>query len=77
MTRYASEAERLRAHREAFQLALQLGCTPREAEERLRAEKAAAADREASGRLAAKLDRPLTPAPSAAPDWDAPWMLNN
>ena len=39
MARYASEAERLRAHREAFTLALQLGCTPREAERELRRRK--------------------------------------
>lgn len=39
MARYASEAERLRAHREAFTLALQLGCTPREAEREMRRRK--------------------------------------
>lgn len=32
MARHASEADRLRAHRAAFNLALELGVTPREAE---------------------------------------------
>ena len=77
MAHYASEAERLRAHREAFQLALQLGCTPREAAEQLRLEKAAQADREASSRLAAKSGNPLPPAISRAPEWDARWMHND
>lgn len=35
-----SEAERYRAHREAFCLAMELGCTPREAEARLRRQQA-------------------------------------
>lgn len=74
MSRYASEAERLRAHREAFLLALELGCTPREAEERLQLERAATVDREASVRLAAKYGNPLPPAATALSDWDARWM---
>lgn len=77
MARYTSEAERLRAHREAFTLALELGCTPREAEEHLRLERASAADVEASSRLAAKQAAPLSPPASAVPDWDAPWMHHN
>ena len=36
MGRYASEADRLRAHRAAFTLALELGCTPKDAEAELR-----------------------------------------
>jgi hypothetical protein len=41
MSRAASLAEHYRAHREAFELALRLGCTPKEAERKLRAEKRA------------------------------------
>lgn len=50
MARYASEAERLRAHRRAFELALELGCTPKEAEQEI----ARIAARE---RLRARMDR--------------------
>lgn len=50
MGRWASEAERLRAHRQAFELALELGCTPKEAEQEI----ARIAARE---RLRARMDR--------------------
>lgn len=36
MPKYASLAEQYRMHREAFGLALELGCTPRQAEQMLR-----------------------------------------
>ena len=36
MARPASLADRFRANREAFELGLKLGCTPREAKEKLR-----------------------------------------
>jgi hypothetical protein len=57
MARQASLAEYYRAHREAFTLALELKCTPREAEIELKRRAA----REARERLDAKLNAPLTP----------------
>ncbi len=76
MARHASEAERLRAHREAFCLAMELGITPREAEAELRRRRAIARDHETTARLQAK----MCAAPRAAqhsPSWDAPWMMRN
>lgn len=57
----ASMAERLRAHREAFELALQLGCTPKEAEAEIARRKAAEKARQARERLEAKMNAPLRP----------------
>jgi len=51
MARAVSDAERYRAHREAFTLALELGCTPVEAADELRRRAAAKADRAATARL--------------------------
>lgn len=79
MARYASEAERLRAHREAFTLALELGCTPREAEAELRRRK--------TRRRATCGTRVPEPAPAAtdavphpAPgfgEWGTRWMMRD
>lgn len=57
---FASEAEYYRAHREAFLLAQELGCTPKEAEDELRRRQAFARDREATRRLAAKRNAPCS-----------------
>lgn len=76
MARYASEAERLRAHREAFNLALELGITPREAEAELRRRRAIAHDRESTARLQAKMCAASQPSRISA-SWDAPWMMRN
>ena len=76
MARHASQAEHYRAHREAFMLAMELGCTPREAEAELRRRRAAARDREATERLETK----MTAAPSSRgvwARWDAPWMMRD
>ena len=75
MPRFASEADRLRAHREAFLLALELGCTPREAEAELRRRAARDRDAQASARLAAKMAAPL-PA-LRRPPADEPWMMRD
>lgn len=57
----SSSAEQTRQARLAFELALQLGCTPREAAEELRRRAAMERHREAADRLAAKMaERPLT-----------------
>ena len=77
MPRFASEAERLRAHREEFTLALELGCTPREAREKLRSMRARERDRAATDRLAARMEAPLTPAGQAAPARDERWMMRD
>lgn len=76
MARFASEAERFRAHREAFELALELGCTPAAAAHELRRRRAAASDQEATRRLAAKVAE-SAPCQTAAARWDAPWMLRD
>lgn len=70
-----SLAERLRAHREAFQLALQLGCTPKEAEQEIARRKTAARSREVRARLAAKMNAP--PRPRQHENWNAPWMMRD
>lgn len=75
-----SLAEHYRAHREAFELALRLGCTPKEAERKLRAEKRArrqvcgtAAPVAAEQEDTVQMDQP--PADFAA--WSAPWMMRD
>lgn len=52
-------AEKLRAHREAFELALQLRCTPAQAAEELHRRAAAARHDAGTRRLAAKINTPL------------------
>ncbi len=80
MARYASEAERLRAHRRAFELALELGCTPREAEQEIARIEARERHRARADRLAAKMAAPLTAAPihMAEPEGPRrPWYVEN
>lgn len=73
MARFASEAERLRAHRAAFTLAL--GCTPREAEHELRKRASLARIEENTRRLAAIN---AAPAPAgSAPANDERWMMRD
>ena len=75
MPRFASEAERLRHHRQCFTLALELGCTPREAEATLRKREALARIEDGKRRLAA-----MTAAPMPAqfgPLRDEPWMMRD
>lgn len=57
-----SLAERYRAHREAFVLALKLHCTPAEAAEKLRHRAVVERCRAAEARLQAKINAPLMPA---------------
>lgn len=80
MAGHVSLAEHYRAHREAFELALRLGCTPKEAERKLRAEKRAR--RRVCGTAApidAEQDDTISmdaqPADFAA--WGAPWMMRD
>jgi hypothetical protein len=76
MARQCSQAEYYRAHRRAFRLALETGCTPAEAAERLRHREAAARHRAAVERLEAKLAAPIR-ARIDAPPSDAPWMMRD
>ena len=62
-----SLAERLRAHREEFTLALELGCTPKEAREKIDRAKARAKFLSGQARLAA-LRSGKTPPNQAAPE---------
>lgn len=68
--RAISLADRLRAHREAMQLALQLGCTPAEARQELDRRAAWDRHRELMARAAAMGARPAT-----APEPDEPRPL--
>jgi hypothetical protein len=55
----ANDAAYYRAHRAAFLLALELGCTPKEAEAKLRQVEARERHRAAADRLAARMNAPL------------------
>ena len=57
----ASFAEQLRRRREAFTLALRLGCTPREAEDEIRKRRAQEGSAAIKARMAAK-EQPQRPA---------------
>lgn len=77
-----STAERLRAHRQVFILAQQLGCTPKEAEIELKARTARAEWEKTRDRLEAKMAAPLRArlGASAEPADDRdpqPWMMRN
>jgi len=73
-----SLAEHYRAHRKAFELALRLGCTPKEAERQLRAEKRA---RRLVCGTAAQMPthtlEPLDHVPTEFSAWSAPWMMRD
>lgn len=80
MAKYASLAEQYRAHREAFLLAQELGCTPREAEQLLRDR--ARARRRACGTRAPEQQsdsdfEPMDGAPEDFREWDARWMMRD
>jgi len=57
MTALSTTAQRIRRHRLAFELALQLGCTPREAREEIRRRAAAQRRRDALARLATRIGK--------------------
>lgn len=65
----------MRAHREAFGLALELGITPKDAAKLIALREAKARDEEATRRLAAKMAAAATPA--AAPLRDERWMMRD
>lgn len=75
MARYASQAEYYRAHRAAFLLSLELGCTPKEAQAEI--DRRASRERclEAQRRLQAKMDAPISH--RHEPPADAPWMMRD
>ena len=82
MSAPASLAAYYRAHREAFLLAQELGCTPKEAERVLR--RRARERRAACGRIVAEpatddanSDQPDGPAPADFAEWTAPWMMRD
>lgn len=72
-----SQAEKWRAHRKAFELALELGCTPREAEAEMRRIEARERDRAASDRLAQKMAGASEPQTLPAERRDEPWMMRD
>lgn len=78
MPRYATLAEQCRAHRAAFELALELGCTPREAEQilrdRTRTRRRSCGTR-VPDRAADHEFEPLEAAPAEFSEWGATWMM--
>lgn len=72
-----TQAEIWRAHREAFTLALELGCTPKDAMREIARIKAREAHRAAADRLAAKLAARITPAAPPQADRAEPWMMRD
>lgn len=64
-----SPADRYRAARKSFELAMQFGCLPAQAREMMRREEAARQWRESGERLRAAMNRPLSapPAPVVEP----------
>ncbi len=81
MPALSTSAARIRQHRLAFEMALKLGCTPREAEEEMRRRAAIERDQQASARLAVKLAQPhpriSAPASDADSDPVQPWWLRD
>ncbi len=72
--RHASIAEYYRAHGRAFRLALELGCTPAEAEAEIAKREARERWDAAERRLRAAMNGPL-PTSAQRPAWNAPWMM--
>ena len=75
---FNSDAEYYRAHRQVFQLAQELGCTPIEAERRMKEEQARMRHLAARNRLEQRVNAPLRPGMPELrdpPAWNAPWML--
>lgn len=75
---FSSDAEYYRAHREVFLLAQELGCTPIEAERRMNDERVRMRHLAQTQRLDSKMNPRLVPGlPELrdAPEWGAPWML--
>lgn len=68
-----SAAERYRAHRAAFELALELRCTPREAEQELARRAARRAWEESRDRLNRKIAGHAQPHPPSNEDPPLPW----
>lgn len=61
MARAVSIADECRRRREAFELAMELGCTPREAADELRRRAAREQEEASKERMAARETRRLTP----------------
>ena len=74
MTGKLTPAEHYRRHRLAFTLALELGCTPKEAEEELARRESRARWEQTNARLEAARNAPPAHQP---PDWTAPWMMRD
>ncbi|WP_296717773.1 hypothetical protein [Erythrobacter sp.] len=83
MPRFASHAEYCRHHRKVFELALELGVTPIEAEARMKAVEAREKHR-AKIAQRGRMQSALPPLSLRAEDhpgdfkrWDAPWMVRD
>lgn len=67
-------AARYRAAREAFELAMKLGCTPRDAMRELRRRRAACGRVDMAAASPAQDETGAMPAPDFR-DWNNPWMM--
>lgn len=79
MSRYASLAEQCRAHRLAFELALEWNCTPKEAERRLRDQERARRRNCGTQAPTEDLDdfETMDAPPADFGAWEAPWMMRD
>lgn len=76
--KFTSRAEELRHHRKCFELALELGCTPREAEQRMALTEIRERQRareQARQRRFGK--RNIETGPERFEDFDVPWMMRD
>ena len=73
----ASLAAQYRRHREAFCLALELGCTPREAEAELRRREAQARDQSAQQKLISKMRAPIARQHDDHAETVQPWWMKD
>jgi hypothetical protein len=71
-----SQAEKWRRHREAFELAQRLGCTPKEAEREIARRRCAEAGERLRAKMLGETALSARTAP-AADDFNAPWMMRN
>ena len=80
MARLLTQAEKWRAHRAAFELAQELGCTPKDATREIARIKARETYRASADRLAAKMNTPLVPASLPQDErerTDERWMMRD
>lgn len=71
---FPSDAAWYRHHRACFELALERGITPKDAEAEIERIAAREKHRAATERLARKVNAPVMPGGQGFERWEAPWM---